>query len=55
MKATWYVVHKLETLVSLADALRAAQRAYMADRGNEELGKAVAAAARAYDEARSKP
>jgi hypothetical protein len=40
-------------LVRLADALRAAQRAYMADRGNEALGKAVGAAAAAYDAARA--
>jgi hypothetical protein len=43
----------LETLVDLADKLRTAQRAYMADRGNDELGKAVAAASAAYDSARN--
>lgn len=44
----------LANLVELADALRAAQRAYMADRGNETLGRAVGAAAQAYDDARAK-
>lgn len=46
---------RLQNLVRLADALRAAQRAYMADRGNDAKGKAVAEAARAYDEARGTP
>lgn len=41
-------------LIALADAIRAAQRAYMADRGNHEKGKAVAAAAAAYDASRTK-
>jgi hypothetical protein len=36
-------------VVNAARALRAAQRAYMADRGNEELGKAVGAAAAELD------
>jgi cell division septum initiation protein DivIVA len=40
---------RLKQLVDLADALRAAQRAYMADRGNDQLGRAVANAAKSYD------
>lgn len=39
-------------LVKLADNLRAAQRAYMSDRGNDEKGRAVALAAEAYDASR---
>ncbi|XAI95938.1 hypothetical protein [Microcystis phage Mwe-JY26] len=46
-------VEKLRKLVELADALRAAQRAYMADRGNNDLGKKVADAAAAYDAERA--
>ena len=38
-------------LRTAAENLRAAQRAYMADRGNERLGKAVGIAAIALDEA----
>jgi len=41
-------------IIALADAIRSAQRAYMADRGNQERGKAVAAAAEAYDASRMK-
>lgn len=44
---------RLKQLVDLADALRAAQRAYMADRGNDQLGCAVANAAKNYDDLRS--
>jgi hypothetical protein len=44
---------RLKQLVDLADALRAAQRAYMADRGNDQLGRAVASAAKSYDDLRS--
>jgi hypothetical protein len=44
---------RLKQLVDLADALRAAQRAYMADRGNDQLGRAVANAAKSYDDLRS--
>lgn len=40
-------------LVLLADALRTAQREYMADRGNDSKGAAVAEAARRYDVARA--
>lgn len=45
--------NRLQNLVDLADNLRAAQKAYMANRGDEALGKAVGDAARAYDEARA--
>jgi hypothetical protein len=38
-------------LLLAAKAMRAAQRAYMADRGNETLGKAVADAAADLDAA----
>lgn len=41
-----------DQLIALADDIRAAQRDYMADRGNHEKGRAVAAAANAYDKAR---
>jgi len=41
----------MSDLLEAAKALRAAQRAYMADRGNEALGKAVGAAAAVLDEA----
>ena len=44
---------RLKQLVDFADALRAAQRAYMADRGNDQLGRAVANAAKSYDDLRS--
>lgn len=37
------------TLLEAAIALREAQKAYMADRGNDELGKKVAEAARILD------
>jgi hypothetical protein len=40
-----------DELLAAAVDLRAAQRAYMADRGNETLGKAVGAAAVALDAA----
>lgn len=43
----------LRRAVGLADAIRAAQRAYMADRGNERLGRAVGEACEAYDAHRS--
>lgn len=46
-------IERLQALVNFADNLRAAQRAYMADRGNHEKGQAVAMAARHYDEARA--
>jgi len=38
-------------LLTHAESLRAAQRAYMANRGNEEMGREVARAAAALDEA----
>lgn len=44
--------NSLRGLVKLADNLREAQKAYMADGGNEELGKNVGEAARAYDDLR---
>ena len=44
---------RLKQLVDLADALRAAQRAYMADRGNDQLGRAVALGEEIYDDLRS--
>jgi hypothetical protein len=44
---------RLKQLVDFADALGAAQRAYMADRGNDQLGRAVANAAKSYDDLRS--
>jgi hypothetical protein len=44
---------RLKQLVDFADALRAAQRAYMADRGNDQLGRAVADAAKDYYALRS--
>lgn len=47
----WEALPKLLAVVSRAEALRAAQRLYMADRGNEELGKAVGKAAAEVDEA----
>ena len=40
---------RAEEGLELADEIRAAQRAYMADRGNNEKGRAVAEAAAAYD------
>jgi hypothetical protein len=44
---------RLKQLVDFADTLRAAQRAYMADRGNDQLGRAVADAAKGYYALRS--
>jgi hypothetical protein len=44
---------RLKQLVDLADALRAAQRAYMADWGNDHLGCAAAYAAKDYDDLRN--
>ena len=41
-------------LLAASTALRQAQRAYMADRGNDALGKAVAAAAENLDAAIAK-
>lgn len=38
-----------KALLEAAKNLRAAQRAYMADRGNNELGRRVAEAAAALD------
>lgn len=38
-----------DELAAAALALRSAQRAYMADRGNEKLGRDVASAAEALD------
>ena len=46
-EAIWGV----EVLLAAAKALRAAQRAYMADRGNEVMGREVAKAAAHLDEA----
>ena len=46
-------IEQLRAMVNFADNLRTAQRAYMADRGNDEKGQAVAMAARHYDEARA--
>ena len=40
-------------LIKLADNLRAAQKAYMLDRGNNEKGKAVGEAAAKYDNFRN--
>jgi cell division septum initiation protein DivIVA len=40
---------RLKQLVDFADALRAAQRAYMADRGNDQLGRAVVLGEEIYD------
>lgn len=46
-----YVLHEdYEELRDAVVALRRAQRAYLADRGNEELGAAVARAADYVDE-----
>lgn len=44
-----YAVVKLLKVVEASQALRTTQRAYMADRGNEEKGKAVGEAATALD------
>lgn len=44
----------LVALVRAADNIRAAQRAYMENRGSLEHGRAVAEAAQRYDEAREK-
>lgn len=43
---------RLVACVRAADGIRAAQVAYMADRGNESKGRAVANAAQIYDDAR---
>jgi hypothetical protein len=40
-----------EEVLVAAENLRAAQRAYMANRGNDELGREVARTAEALDEA----
>ena len=40
---------KLEALTLAARALRSAQRWYLANRGNQEAGKAVAVAAKELD------
>jgi hypothetical protein len=45
-EAIWCV----EALLAAAKNLRAAQRAYMSDRGNEQLGRAVGDRARELDE-----
>jgi hypothetical protein len=42
-------ISRLKQLVDFADTLRAAQRAYMADRGNDELGRAVVLGGEIYD------
>lgn len=44
-------VAAMRDVVEAGENLRAAQRAYMAERGNEELGKAVGLAATALDAA----
>jgi hypothetical protein len=46
-------IARLKQLVDFADALRAAQRAYMADRGNDQLGRAVVLGEEIYDDLRS--
>lgn len=43
-------LNERDRLRALAQALRDTQRAYLADRGNEELGRAVATAAEKLDE-----
>ena len=43
-------IQKLEKVLVAAKALREAQKIYMAHRGNQEAGKAVAVAARLLDE-----
>jgi hypothetical protein len=43
------LVDRIWALESAARSLRNAQRAYMSNRGNQELGKAVAVAAKALD------
>lgn len=48
METNTYILF-LEDCLRLADNLRAAQRAYLADRGNDKLGKMVAMAAEEYD------
>jgi uncharacterized protein (DUF2384 family) len=40
-----------EKLCEAAEALRSAQRRYMADRGNDDLGRRVARAAKDLDKA----
>lgn len=40
---------RIKALENAARALRSAQRWYMSNRGNQEAGKAVAAAAKALD------
>lgn len=52
LQQEWNENCHLRKLARLADEIRAAQRAYMADRGNQEKGQAVARAAEAYDAAR---
>lgn len=46
-------IERLRTLVGLADDLRRAQQAYMADRGNNEKGRSVGVAADLYDRVRA--
>lgn len=54
MSITYIRAVALEDLIRLADNLRTAQKAYMENRGSLEHGRAVAEAARRYDEARAK-
>jgi transcriptional regulator with XRE-family HTH domain len=46
-------VEQAAVTIAAADAIRAAQREYMNDRGNETKGQAVADACAAYDELRA--
>lgn len=48
-KTEYEILRIADDAISAAEELRAAQRAYMADRGNEELGKKVGAAAELLD------
>lgn len=46
------LIARLEACVEAADKLRAAQKAYMRNRGDENYGKQVGARASEYDELR---
>lgn len=43
------VLKRAKAVICAADQIRDAQRAYMNDRGNQELGQKVAASACVYD------
>lgn len=49
---TTKLIERSKRAIDAADALRSAQRAYLADRGNNDKGAAVGKAAEAYDAAR---